>query len=257
MQALEKTDGWICGPIGHNAYPRNDPTWVMPPIRKRFELFANVKPVKSYPNIPSIHKDVDIVFLRETTEGMMSEQRGARRQRRVPAQRGHRDRHARRHPQGSEPGGARSVRDRPHAQAEDGDRAAQGAGLPAGVRHVRARVPQGGAGIPGRRVQRGADRRVRAQARDEAAAVRRGGDDQPVRRHRDRRGRGARRRARARAGAGRGRDAGDGAGDARLGARHRRPEHRQPLRHDHVRQNALRVARQEARRAEGDAGGAG
>jgi 3-isopropylmalate dehydrogenase len=72
VAALEKTDGWVCGPIGHNAYPRNDPTWVMPPIRKRFELFANVKPVKSYPNIPSVHKDVDIVFLRETTEGMMS-----------------------------------------------------------------------------------------------------------------------------------------------------------------------------------------
>ena len=72
VKALQQTDGWICGPIGHNAYPRNDPTWVMPPIRKRFELFANVKPVKSYPNIPSVHKDVDIVFLRETTEGMMS-----------------------------------------------------------------------------------------------------------------------------------------------------------------------------------------
>ncbi|MCC7485709.1 MAG: isocitrate/isopropylmalate dehydrogenase family protein [Burkholderiales bacterium] len=71
-KALEATDGWVCGPIGHNAYPRNDPTWVMPPIRKRYELFANVKPVRSYPNIPSVHKDVDIVFLRETTEGMMS-----------------------------------------------------------------------------------------------------------------------------------------------------------------------------------------
>jgi 3-isopropylmalate dehydrogenase len=33
-------------------------------------MYANVKPVKSYPNIPSVHKDVDIVFLRETTEGM-------------------------------------------------------------------------------------------------------------------------------------------------------------------------------------------
>jgi len=72
VDALAQTDGWICGPIGHNAYPRNDPTWVMPPLRKKFELFANVKPVKSYPNIPSVHKDVDIVFLRETTEGMMS-----------------------------------------------------------------------------------------------------------------------------------------------------------------------------------------
>jgi 3-isopropylmalate dehydrogenase len=72
IDELEKTDGWLCGPIGHNAYPRNDPTWIMPPVRKRFELFANVKPVKSYPNIPSVHKNVDIVFLREVTEGMQS-----------------------------------------------------------------------------------------------------------------------------------------------------------------------------------------
>jgi len=72
VAALEKTDGWLCGPIGHAAYPRNDPTWVMPPLRKRFELFANIKPVKSYPNIRSLHKNVDIVFLREVTEGMQS-----------------------------------------------------------------------------------------------------------------------------------------------------------------------------------------
>ncbi|HXF65367.1 MAG TPA: isocitrate/isopropylmalate family dehydrogenase [Burkholderiales bacterium] len=72
IEALEKLDGWILGPIGHGAYPRGDPTWIMPPVRKRFELYASVKPVKSYPNIPSLHKDVDIVFLRETTEGMQS-----------------------------------------------------------------------------------------------------------------------------------------------------------------------------------------
>ena len=72
VQALKETDGFISGPIGHNAYPRNDPSWVMPPLRKRFDLFANVKPVKSYANLPSVHKDVDIVFLRETTEGMQS-----------------------------------------------------------------------------------------------------------------------------------------------------------------------------------------
>jgi len=71
-EALAGVDGWVQGPIGHNAYPRNDPTWVMPPLRKRFELFASVKPVKSYPNLPSLHKNVDIVFLREVNEGMMS-----------------------------------------------------------------------------------------------------------------------------------------------------------------------------------------
>ena len=72
VDALAKTDGWITGPIGHNAYPRNDPTWIMPPLRKRFDLFASVKPVKSYPNIQSLHKNVDIVFLREVTEGLQS-----------------------------------------------------------------------------------------------------------------------------------------------------------------------------------------
>ena len=72
VQELQNTDGWIMGPIGHRAYPRNDPTWVMPPIRKIFDLFANVKPVKSYKNIPSVHENVDIIFLREVTEGMQS-----------------------------------------------------------------------------------------------------------------------------------------------------------------------------------------
>jgi 3-isopropylmalate dehydrogenase len=72
VRALEQVDGYLCGPIGHGAYPRNDPTWIMPPLRKRLDLFASIKPVKSYPNIASLHKDVDIVFLREVTEGLQS-----------------------------------------------------------------------------------------------------------------------------------------------------------------------------------------
>ena len=65
VDTLATVDGWVQGPIGHNVYPRQDPTWINPPLRKKFELFANVKPVRSYPNLPSLHKDVDIVFLRE------------------------------------------------------------------------------------------------------------------------------------------------------------------------------------------------
>jgi 3-isopropylmalate dehydrogenase len=70
-QALRELDGWIMGPIGHAAYPRGDPTWVMPPVRKKFDLFAAVRPALSHAAIPSIHKDVDIVFLRELTEGLL------------------------------------------------------------------------------------------------------------------------------------------------------------------------------------------
>jgi 3-isopropylmalate dehydrogenase len=70
-QALRGLDGWIMGPIGHAAYPRGDATWVMPPVRKKFDLFAAVRPSLAHPNLPSIHKDVDIVFFREITEGML------------------------------------------------------------------------------------------------------------------------------------------------------------------------------------------
>jgi 3-isopropylmalate dehydrogenase len=70
-KALWELDGWIMGPIGHAAYPRNDSTWVMPPVRKKYDLFAAVRPSRSYPNVASIHKDVDIVFVREVSEGML------------------------------------------------------------------------------------------------------------------------------------------------------------------------------------------
>jgi 3-isopropylmalate dehydrogenase len=70
-QALHKLDGWIMGPIGHANYPRNDSTWVMPPIRKKYELFAAARPSRSFANLRSVHKDVDIVFVRELTEGML------------------------------------------------------------------------------------------------------------------------------------------------------------------------------------------
>jgi 3-isopropylmalate dehydrogenase len=43
----------------------------MPPVRKKFALFAAVRPALSHAAILSIHRDVDIVFLRELTEGML------------------------------------------------------------------------------------------------------------------------------------------------------------------------------------------
>ena len=70
-QSLRELDGWVMGPIGHAAYPRGDATWVMPPVRKKFELFAAVRPALSHAAIASIHKNVDIVFLHELTEGML------------------------------------------------------------------------------------------------------------------------------------------------------------------------------------------
>ena len=71
FRTLKTLHGWVMGPIGHAAYPRNDPTWVMPPIRKKFDLFTALRPALSHPTVKSIHKNVDIAFFRELTEGML------------------------------------------------------------------------------------------------------------------------------------------------------------------------------------------
>ncbi len=70
-ETLRTLDGWFMGPIGHNAYPRSDMTWVMPPIRKKFDLFTALRPSLSHPTVKSIHQNVDIAFFRELTEGML------------------------------------------------------------------------------------------------------------------------------------------------------------------------------------------
>jgi 3-isopropylmalate dehydrogenase len=71
LRGLQEMHGWIMGPIGHAAYPRGDATWVMPPVRKKFELFAALRPSRSHPTLPSVHKNVDIAFFRELTEGLL------------------------------------------------------------------------------------------------------------------------------------------------------------------------------------------
>lgn len=71
LNKLFELDGWILGPIGHMAYPKGDSKAVNPhPIlRRKFDLVSNIRPAKSYPLIPSLHKDVDVVIVRENNEG--------------------------------------------------------------------------------------------------------------------------------------------------------------------------------------------
>ena len=70
MDTLKTLDGWILGPIGHRAYPKV-PNAINPhPIlRKQFNLFANVRPTRSYPDIGCQHDGVDLVIVRENNEG--------------------------------------------------------------------------------------------------------------------------------------------------------------------------------------------
>src|SRR5918997_4567831 len=70
LEALSKMDGWILGPIGHRDYPKG-PSAINPhPIlRKHFNLFANVRPTRSYPGIGCVYDDIDLVIVRENNEG--------------------------------------------------------------------------------------------------------------------------------------------------------------------------------------------
>jgi isocitrate dehydrogenase (NAD+) len=41
-------------------------------LRQRFELFANVRPIRNLPNVPTHYPNVDLVIIRENTEGLYS-----------------------------------------------------------------------------------------------------------------------------------------------------------------------------------------
>lgn len=71
LDSLFELDGWFLGPIGHMAYPKNDPKAVNPhPIlRRNYDLVSNIRPTKSYAALPSVHKNVDLVIVRENNEG--------------------------------------------------------------------------------------------------------------------------------------------------------------------------------------------
>ena len=70
LETLEGLDGWILGPIGHRDYPKVPEAINPHPIlRKRFDLFANVRPTRSFPDIGCLFEDLDLVIVRENNEG--------------------------------------------------------------------------------------------------------------------------------------------------------------------------------------------
>ena len=71
LDTLYSLDGWVLGPIGHMAYPKDDPKAINPhPIlRRQFDLMSNIRPAKSHSSVPCLHQNVDIVIIRENNEG--------------------------------------------------------------------------------------------------------------------------------------------------------------------------------------------
>jgi 3-isopropylmalate dehydrogenase len=64
LSAIRKSDACLKGPVGESAAD------VILVIRQLFDLYANIRPLKAYPNTNSLHNNVDLVVVRENTEDL-------------------------------------------------------------------------------------------------------------------------------------------------------------------------------------------
>jgi 3-isopropylmalate dehydrogenase len=62
IDVIKNSQACLKGPVGESAAD------VIIVLRRMFDLYANVRPAKSYPNIPALSPDVDMVTVRENTE---------------------------------------------------------------------------------------------------------------------------------------------------------------------------------------------
>jgi len=62
IESIRSSHACLKGPVGETAAD------VIVKLRIMFDLYANVRPVKSYPSVPCLRDDIDFVFARENTE---------------------------------------------------------------------------------------------------------------------------------------------------------------------------------------------
>ena len=64
FKAIKNSDACLKAPVGESAKD------VIVYLRRMLDLYANIRPAKSYPNMPSLRDDVDLVIVRENTEDL-------------------------------------------------------------------------------------------------------------------------------------------------------------------------------------------
>ncbi|MBM3897953.1 MAG: isocitrate/isopropylmalate dehydrogenase family protein [Thaumarchaeota archaeon] len=64
ISAVKDADACLKGPVGESAVD------VIVKLRQMFDLYANIRPAKSYPTIKALRPDVDLVIVRENTEDL-------------------------------------------------------------------------------------------------------------------------------------------------------------------------------------------
>lgn len=75
MERIPQADGVILGPVSHYEYPAREAGGINPSgeLRTKFNLYANVRPCRSRPDLSILRKPMDLVIVRENTEGFYSD----------------------------------------------------------------------------------------------------------------------------------------------------------------------------------------
>ncbi len=76
FEKAKAADGVILGPVSHHDYPPASQGGINPSgnLRKRLDLFANIRPARSRPGFPPrCGKPIDLVIVRENTEGFYAD----------------------------------------------------------------------------------------------------------------------------------------------------------------------------------------
>ncbi|MCK9919728.1 isocitrate/isopropylmalate family dehydrogenase [Microbacteriaceae bacterium K1510] len=75
MQRVPLVDGVVLGPVSHYEYPSRAEGGINPSgeLRVAFELFANIRPCRSREGLSVLRKPMDLVIVRENTEGFYSD----------------------------------------------------------------------------------------------------------------------------------------------------------------------------------------
>ncbi len=71
IKLLKESDACLKGPVTTPEEP-GSPRSVAVTIRVMFDLYANIRPCKSLPNVPSFKPNIDLVIVRENTEDLYS-----------------------------------------------------------------------------------------------------------------------------------------------------------------------------------------
>jgi isocitrate/isopropylmalate dehydrogenase len=75
LRRVPEVDGVILGPVSHYEYPAREQGGVNPSgaLRTGFKLYANIRPCRSRPGLSILRKPMDLVIVRENTEGFYSD----------------------------------------------------------------------------------------------------------------------------------------------------------------------------------------